>query len=90
MPDSLGGPEGPGHACFAFSGVTPETAGDGWKEDILKENGLPADLRQPQPRPQGTEIRGPVRGSANGKAGRGETDAGQRGATPPPGPGKGN
>lgn len=58
-----------GYACFACSGVTPETAGDGWKEDILKENGLPVDIRQPQPRPHVAEIRGPVRGSANGKAG---------------------
>ncbi len=43
--------------------------GDGWKEDILKENGLPADIRQPHPRPLVVEIRGPARGSANGKAG---------------------
>ncbi len=47
----------------------PETAGDGCKEDILKENGLPADIRQPKTRPQMAEIRGPARGSANGKAG---------------------
>ena len=46
-PDSLGAPEGAGYVCFACSGVTPETAGDGWKEDILQEDGLPADIRQP-------------------------------------------
>ncbi len=64
------------------SGVTPETAGDGWKEDILKENGLPGDIRQPQSRPQVAEIRGRawvrkrkgrVRGNRCGPAGRDAT-----------------
>ncbi len=68
----------------------PETAGDGCKEDILKENGLPADIRQPQPRRQVAENRAPPGGTPTGKPVFGQKNRARRAQIPPPVPAKGN